>query len=365
MNNDLYKRRQSRTVTVGGLRIGGGAPLLVQSMTNTDPHDFAACLKQVKRLEEAGCDLVRLTVPDKEAASVFSYLREAGVRVPLVADIHFDYRLALESVAAGADKIRLNPGNVGGSDRVRAVAAVCRRAGVPIRIGVNSGSLEREVLARHGGPTAAALAESALAHAALLEACDFYDTVLSVKASSVFEMIAANRLLAERCEYPLHLGVTEAGDERDGTVKSAVGIGTLLAEGIGDTVRVSLTADPVLEVGAAHAILDTLGLSTRPRLRIVSCPTCGRTAIDLCALSQRFRAEAEAEGLMSLPLTVALMGCIVNGPGEAREADIGIAGGRGEALLFAHGEPLGKIAEEAIIPTLLSHLRDYAATSRK
>lgn len=361
--SELSKRRPCRAVRAGGLTIGGGTPVTVQSMTNTDPHDFAACLRQTQALAEAGCDIVRLTVPDKQAARVFSYLREAGVRVPLVADIHFDHTLALEAIAAGADKIRLNPGNIGGAEHVREVAAACRAAGVPIRIGVNSGSLERELLAKHGGPTAEALAESALSHAALLEACDFYDIVLSVKASTVTTMIAANRLLAARCDYPLHLGVTEAGGERAGTVKSAVGIGALLSEGIGDTVRVSLTADPVREVAAAREILDALGLSERPRMRIVSCPTCGRTRIDLVALGEAFLAAATREGLLDLPLTVALMGCAVNGPGEAREADIGIAGGRGEALLFERGEVIGKIPEDAVIETLLSRIRELAGRS--
>lgn len=355
-----FPRRESRAVTAGGLRIGGGAKVSVQSMIAADPHDFAACLSAVRTLEAAGCDIVRLTVPDKASAGVFSHLRRAGVQIPLVADIHFDYKLAIESMAGGADKIRLNPGNIGDRDRVRAVAAEARSRGIPIRIGVNGGSLERELLAKYGGPTPEALVESALGHAALLEACDFYDIVLSVKTSSVADMIAANRLLAERTSYPLHLGVTEAGGERAGTVRSAVGIGTLLAEGIGDTVRVSLTADPVREVAAAREILDALGLSARPRLRIVSCPTCGRTEIDLVSLASRFEAAVEAEGLSDLAVTVALMGCIVNGPGEAREADLGIAGGRREALLFSHGEPIGKIPEEEIVPTLLAHLRALA-----
>ena len=357
---ELVKRRSSRRVAAGGLPIGGDAPIAVQSMTNTDPHDFAACARQVAALADAGCDLVRLTVPDRRAVGVFPYLREQGITVPLCADIHFDYTLALECCDAGVDKIRLNPGNIGGREHVRAVAAACRRHGIPIRIGVNSGSLEREILAKHGAPTAAALAESALYHARLLEEVDFYDTVLSVKASSVPAMIAANRLLAERTSYPLHLGVTEAGDEQAGTVKSAVGIGTLLAEGIGDTVRVSLTADPVREVHAAREILDALGLSARPRMRVVSCPTCGRTKIDLVALSAAFREAVLSEGLAELPVTVALMGCVVNGPGEAREADLGIAGGRGEAVLFSRGEIVAKIPESEIIPALIARLRDYA-----
>ncbi len=357
--HEFITPRNSRRVTAGGLAIGGGAKVSVQSMTSSDPHDFSACARQVEALVAAGCDLVRLTVPDRLAVGVFPYLREHGVSVPLCADIHFDYTLALECCAAGVDKIRLNPGNIGGREHVRAVAAACRQRGIPIRIGVNSGSLEREILAKHGGPTAEALAESALCHARLLEEVDFYDTVLSVKASSVPTMIAANRLLAERTSYPLHLGVTEAGDEQAGTVKSAVGLGALLSEGIGDTVRVSLTADPVREVYAAREILDALGLSSRPRMRVVSCPTCGRTKIDLVALSAAFRAAVEREGLSDIPITVALMGCVVNGPGEAREADLGIAGGKGEAVLFAHGETVCKLSEGEILPALLARIREY------
>ncbi len=352
-----FLRRNAKRIAVGPVAIGGDAPILVQSMTNTDPHDFAASLRQVQALEAAGCGLVRLTVPDKEAAGVFSYLREGGVRIPLCADIHFDYRLALEAVASGADKIRLNPGNIGGRERVAAVASACRQRKVPIRIGVNSGSLEADLLEKHGGPTPEALVESALRHASLLEAADFYDIVLSVKASSTENMIKANRLLAERTSYPLHLGVTEAGDSEEGIVKSAVGIGTLLSEGIGDTVRVSLTADPLCEVKTAYGILDSLGLSTRPRLRVISCPTCGRTKIDLCRLAAEFRRAVEEEGLSSLPLTVALMGCIVNGPGEAKEADIGIAGGDGEAALFKGGRILRKVPEEQIVKTLIAEIK--------
>lgn len=350
-------RRDAKRIAVGPVAIGGRAPILVQSMTNTDPHDFSATLRQVKALEAAGCGLVRLTVPDKEAAGIFSYLREEGVRIPLCADIHFDYRLALESVASGADKIRINPGNIGSKERVAAVASACRLKNISIRIGVNSGSLEAELLKKYGGPTPEALCESALSHAALLEEVDFYDIVLSVKASSTESMIKANRLLAERTSYPLHLGVTEAGDAEEGLIKSAVGIGTLLAEGIGDTVRVSLTADPLCEVKAAYGILDSLGLSARPRLRVISCPTCGRTKIDLVRLAADFRRAVEAEGLSSFPITVALMGCVVNGPGEAREADIGIAGGDGEAALFKDGKVLRKIPEGEIVETLLAEIK--------
>ncbi len=352
-----FERKTTHPVTVGGLRVGGGAPITVQSMTNTDTHDYAATLAQVRALESAGCDIVRLAVPDRAAAPVFTYLKEAGVTIPLVADIHFDYRIALDCVASGADKIRLNPGNIGAEDRVREVARACAAAGVPIRIGVNSGSLEKHILARHGAPTAAALAESALYHAELLTACDFHDIVLSVKSSDVTRMIEANRILAEQTSYPLHLGVTEAGGEAAGTVKSAVGIGALLAEGIGDTIRVSLTADPVREVSAARAILAALDLNPTRRLNIVSCPTCGRTRVDLIPLLAAFEAAVDREGLRELPVKVAFMGCAVNGPGEARDADIGIAGGDGDALLFRHGETVAKYPQDKIVDVLIDELK--------
>lgn len=350
-------RRRSRTVSVGGIQIGGSAPISVQSMTNTDTHDVAATLAQVRALEAAGVDIVRLALPDREAARTVYALKEAGVRVPLVADIHFDYHIALDAVAAGVDKIRLNPGNIGSREKTEAVVKACRAAGVPIRIGVNSGSLEKEILARHGAPTAAALAESALSHARILEELDFYDTVLSAKASTVSEMIAVNRLLAESCTYPLHLGVTEAGSAHMGTVKSAVGIGTCLAEGIGDTIRVSLTADPVLEVREARAILSALDLNPVREMNIVSCPTCGRTRIDLIGLLSRFEEALDRTELRKKPLRVAFMGCIVNGPGEAREADIGIAGGIDEAILFKKGEIIRRIPAEYIVEELLDEIR--------
>ena len=350
-------RRKSRTVSVGGIQIGGSAPISVQSMTNTDTHDVAATLAQVRALEAAGVDIVRLALPDREAARTVYALKEAGVRVPLVADIHFDYHIALDAVAAGVDKIRLNPGNIGSREKTEAVVKACRAAGVPIRIGVNSGSLEKEILARHGAPTAAALAESALSHTRILEELDFYDTVLSAKASTVSEMIAVNRLLAESCTYPLHLGVTEAGSAHMGTVKSAVGIGTCLAEGIGDTIRVSLTADPVLEVREARAILSALDLNPVREMNIVSCPTCGRTRIDLIGLLSRFEEALDRTELRKKPLRVAFMGCIVNGPGEAREADIGIAGGIDEAILFKKGEIIRRIPAECIVEELLDEIR--------
>ena len=350
-------RRVAHPVQVGSVTVGGKAPLAIQSMTNTDTHDVAATLAQVRALEAAGCDIVRLTVPDLEAAKTITALKEQGITVPLVADIHFDYRVALACAERGVDKIRINPGNIGDATRVREVAKACRTRGIPIRIGVNGGSLEKEILAKHGAPNANALAESALYHASLLEQCDFEDVVISIKSSDVSTMIAANRLLAKRTNYPLHLGVTEAGGEQMGSIKSAIGIGALLADGIGDTLRVSLTADPVSEIAAARRILSAMKIEGQCGLDIVSCPTCGRTKIDLISLAARFEEAARAEGLMDLPLRVALMGCVVNGPGEAREADIGICGGDGEALLIAHGEILRKIPEDAIIETLITELK--------
>ena len=353
--NDI--RRPTHAVRVGNITIGGTAKIAVQSMTNTDTHDKEATMRQVLALQAAGCDVVRFTVPDLAAADTVTYLKEAGVSVPLVADIHFDYRVALACAERGVDKIRINPGNIGDDSRVREVAAACRQRGIPIRIGVNGGSLEKEILAKHGAPTASALAESALYHAALLEKCDFEDVVISIKSSDVSNMIAANRMLAQKTAYPLHLGVTEAGRGEMGSIKSAIGIGALLADGIGDTLRVSLTADPVDEVAAAKRILSALAVKGQCGLDIVSCPTCGRTKIDLVRLAAEFEAVATAEGLMDMPLRVALMGCAVNGPGEAREADIGICGGVGEALLIAKGEIIGKITEDRIIPTLIEELK--------
>ncbi len=353
-------RRQTRTIRVGGLTIGGTAPISVQSMTNTDPHDSDAVFRQVQALQNAGCDIVRLAVPDLAAADIFYTLKERGITLPLVADIHFDYKIALRAIDAGADKIRLNPGNIGSREKTEAVVRACRTHGIPIRIGVNTGSLEPSLLEKYGRPTAHALAESAMRHVHILENLDFYDMALSVKASDVGMMIRANRLLADMTEYPLHLGVTEAGARYRAAVKSAVGIGTLLAEGIGDTVRVSLTEDPVREVSAAQTILQTLGLSDRPHMDIVSCPTCGRTRIGLISLVETFEERAAAEGLLSKPLKVALMGCAVNGPGEAREADIGIAGGAGEGLLFAKGRILRKVPEEQLIDALIEQIKHMA-----
>ncbi|MBQ8351807.1 MAG: flavodoxin-dependent (E)-4-hydroxy-3-methylbut-2-enyl-diphosphate synthase [Clostridia bacterium] len=350
-------RRLTKTIKAGAVCIGGNSPISVQTMTNTDTSNTAATLAQVRAMQEAGADIVRLAVPDEAAAATFTYLKEQGITVPLVADIHFDYRIALAAVAAGADKIRINPGNIGSREKVEAVVRACRAAGVPIRIGVNSGSLEKHILEKHGAPTAEALAESALYHAAMLEALDFEDIVLSVKASTVPEMIEANRILAERTSYPLHLGVTEAGGAHMGVVKSAVGIGACLADGIGDTIRVSLTADPLLEIREARAILSALGMNPVREMDIISCPTCGRTKIDLIPLLSRFEEELDKTGLRRLPLRVAFMGCVVNGPGEAREADIGIAGGIGEGILFKKGEIIRRVPEDAIVPELIAEIR--------
>ncbi len=355
-------RRRTRAVRLGNKTIGGDAPILVQSMTNTDTHDIAATLAQVRSLAAAGCDVVRLTAPDTDAAKTFYALKEAGVTVPLVADIHFDYRVAIECAESGADKIRINPGNIGDKERVRAVVSACRARNIPIRIGVNGGSLEKHILEKHGKPDAAALVESALYHAKLLEEFDFDDIVLSVKSSDVGTMIAANRALAKSTPYPLHLGVTEAGGAAMGTVKSAIGIGALLAEGIGDTIRVSLTADPVEEIGAARRILSALAIEGQSGLRVVSCPTCGRTKIDLIRLSEQFEVAARREGLWDFPVSVALMGCAVNGPGEAREADIGICGGEGEGLLIKKGQIVGKVPQEKIVETLISELKQMQKT---
>ena len=350
-------RRAAREIRIGGVAIGGQNPIAVQSMTNTDTLDIAATTAQVRAFADAGCDIVRITAPTVEAAKTFAAVKEAGITVPLVADIHFDYRVALACVDAGVDKIRINPGNIGDENRVKAVADACRTHHVPIRIGVNGGSLEKEILAKYGAPTAEALAESALYHASLLERFDFDDIVLSVKSSDVAAMAAANAILAEKTDYPLHIGVTEAGGGRMGLIKGAVGIGGTLLRGIGDTVRVSLTENPVEEVAAAHDILFALGFDTKKRLNIVSCPTCGRTKIDLIALSHAFEEAAAAAGILDKPITVALMGCVVNGPGEAREADIGIAGGKGEAVLIRRGEIVGKLGEDEIIPRLIEEIQ--------
>ena len=349
----MIERRKSRAVKVGDITVGGSSPISIQSMTNTDPHDAESTLRQVEALALAGCDIVRLTAPDIESIETFRTLRKRGVTIPLVADIHFDYKIAIAAAEAGVSKIRINPGNIGSKEKCREVVKACKERGIPIRIGVNSGSLEPRLLEKYGSPTAEALAESALYHASILEELDFYDTVISVKSSGVREMIEANRILAHRTDYPLHLGVTEAGASTKAIIKSSIGVGTLLAEGIGDTVRISLTDDPVSEVAAARDILSVLSLTDKQEMDIVSCPTCGRTKIDLVSLVREFEAAARREGLDKKNIKVALMGCAVNGPGEAREADVGIAGGKGEALLFKKGKIIRKIPESEIISTLI------------
>ncbi len=338
----------SRQITVGGVKIGGGAPVTIQSMTNTPTHDVEKTLSQIRALAAAGCDIVRAAVPDMAAAEAIGALK-AGSPVPLVADIHFDYRLALKAVEQGIDKIRINPGNIGSPERVRAVADACRERGVPIRIGVNGGSLERPLLEKYGGPTPEALVESALGHARLLEQFDFHDICISLKASSVPVTMRAYRLMAERYDYPLHLGVTEAGTPGLGTIKSAAGIGGLLALGIGDTFRVTLTADPVEEITVAKQILKAVGLR-KDGPELIACPTCGRTNIDLIPMAREVEALLER---VDKPITVAVMGCIVNGPGEARHADVGIAGGRGEGVLFKKGQIVAKVPEDQLVPELM------------
>lgn len=346
----MIERRKTVQVKAGGVGIGSEHPISIQSMLNVEAHDFEKSCEQAKQLEAAGCDIIRAAVPDMDAVPLIERLKES-VSVPIVADIHFDYRIALECAAAGVDKIRINPGNIGSDDRVKAVVRACSEKNIPIRIGVNSGSVEKSILAKYGSPTAEALCESALYHASLLEKFDFNNIVLSMKSSNVITMIEAYRLAAQKCSYPLHLGVTEAGTEYMGTVKGAVGIGTLLCEGIGDTVRVSLTADPVREVAVAKEILYAAGARTRAQL--ISCPTCGRTKIDLIPIAERV---AEAIADIQKPIKVAVMGCAVNGPGEAREADIGIAGGDGCALIFKKGEIIRKVSEDNIISELLKEI---------
>lgn len=350
-------RRKTRCIAVGSLFVGGDSPVTVQSMTNTDTHDFEATIAQVRELVTAGCDIVRLAVSDINAVSTIYRLKEEGIKVPLVADIHFDYKIALECVAAGIDKIRINPGNIGSDERIRSVVNACRSRGIPIRIGVNSGSLDKTILKNYGSSTAEALAESALNHAELLERFDFHDIIIAIKSSDPKKMMDANRIVASRTDYPLHLGVTEAGTPRIGALRSAVGIGALLCEGIGDTIRVSLTAPPSAEVTEGRALLAAVGISPVGGINIISCPTCGRTKIDIIALTEELeKRSAAGETKPSRPVTVAVMGCAVNGPGEASEADIGIAGGSGEALLFKAGRIVRKIAEDDIIKTLIDEI---------
>jgi len=340
-----------RQISVGGVKIGGGAPVVIQSMLNTKTTDVEGSLAQIKALQTAGCQIARLAVPNMEAAKGFAQICSAST-LPLVADIHFDYKLAIAAAEGGAAKIRINPGNIGGEDRVEAVVAVCKEKNIPIRIGVNGGSLDKKLLEKYGHPTAEALVESAFQHLELLEKYGFYDTCVSMKSSTVPTMVAAARLFRSKCDYPLHIGVTETGPVRMGLMKSAMGIGALLLDGIGDTIRVSLTDDPVEEVYAAKDILKAAGLR-KEGVNIISCPTCGRTQIDLIGLVNQVDAALKD---CQKPITVAVMGCIVNGPGEAREADIGIAGGDGCGMLFEKGQQVQKLPYDQLLPALLERI---------
>ena len=341
----------TRQIMVGGVPIGGGAPVAIQSMLNTKTTDVEGSLIQLRQLAAAGCQIARLAVPNREAARGFAEICKESP-LPLVADIHFDYTLAIAAAEGGAAKIRINPGNIGGEDRVKAVVDVCKEKHIPIRIGVNGGSLDKRLLEKYGHPTAEALVESAFAHLELLEKQGFYDTCVSMKSSTVPTMVAAARLFRSKCDYPLHIGVTETGPVKQGLIKSAMGIGALLLDGIGDTIRVSLTDDPVQEVYAAKDILKAAGLR-KEGVNIISCPTCGRTRIDLIGLVNRVD---EALRECQKPITVAVMGCVVNGPGEAREADIGIAGGDGWGMIFEKGEQVEKLPYEELLPALLRRI---------
>ena len=339
----------TRQISVGGVPVGGGAAVTIQSMTNTPTQDAAATVAQIRRLEQAGCEIVRVAVPDLDAARAVGAIK-AAIAIPLVVDIHFDYKLALECVRQGCDAVRINPGNIGSAEKVRAVAQACRERGLPIRVGVNGGSLEKALLARYGGVTPEALVESAFGHIRLLEDCGFEDICVSLKSSSVPVTMRAYQLMGGKSDYPLHIGVTETGTLRMGTLKSAVGIGGLLALGIGDTVRVSLSADPVEEVYAARDILKAAGVR-REGPELVSCPTCGRTKVDLISLAQEVEERLKA---LDKPITVAVMGCAVNGPGEAAAADVGIAGGVGEGLLFRKGKIVKKVPQDALVDELFA-----------
>jgi len=344
----------TRQILVGGVPIGGGAPVVIQSMLNTKTTDVVASLDQIRQLKAAGCQIARLSVQNMEAARGFAQICKES-ELPLVADIHFDYKLAIAAAEGGASKIRINPGNIGGEDRVKAVVDVCKDKKIPIRVGVNGGSLDKRLLEKYGHPTAEALVESAFSHLELLEKYGFYDTCLSMKSSTVSTMVAAARLFRSKCDYPLHIGVTETGPVKMGMIKSAMGIGSLLLDGIGDTIRVSLTDDPVQEVYAAKDILKAAGLR-KEGVNIISCPTCGRTRIDLIRLVNQVDAALKD---CQKPLTIAVMGCVVNGPGEAREADIGIAGGDGWGMIFEKGEQVEKLPFEELLPALLKRIENF------
>lgn len=344
-------RKQKRAVNIGGVKIGGGNPIAIQSMCNTDTRDVKSTVSQILKLEDAGCEIIRVAVPDMTAAESVKEIKKQ-IHIPLVVDIHFDYRLALECMKNGADKVRINPGNIGDRERVKQVVETAKSGGIPIRIGVNGGSLDKRLLEKHGGVTADALVESAMEHVAILDELNFNDIVVSIKVSDVPTTLAAYRKFNEVSDIPLHIGVTEAGTLRSGTIKSSVGIGTLLAEGIGDTMRVSLTADPIEEIYAAYEIQRVLGL--REGVKLISCPTCGRTQINLIDIANEVEKRLAK---IEKPIKVAVMGCAVNGPGEAREADIGIAGGNGVGLIFKKGEVLRKVPEDKIIDELMLEIQ--------
>ena len=347
----MIRRRQTRLIQIGPLLMGGQTPVIIQSMNNTDTRDVKATLAQIHRLAEAGCDMTRVAIPDLEAARALAEIRRQSP-MPIVADIHYDYRLALAALEAGADKIRINPGNIGGFDRLRLIAESARDRQVPIRVGVNSGSLSRAMLEKYNGVNASSMVASALEAVAMLEAVSFHNIVISIKASDPLLTVESYRLLADQTDYPLHVGVTEAGTRYEGIIRSAVGIGALLAEGIGDTIRVSLTADPVEEIRAAFAILKSLGLRNRgPQL--ISCPTCGRTEVDLQSVAEEVERRLQA---YDCPIKVAVMGCAVNGPGEARHADVGLAGGKGEFLIFSHGKILRKVSQAEAVESLMKEI---------
>ncbi len=346
------KRRPCREISVGSVKIGGNAPIVVQSMTNTDTHNVKATVRQIRRLERSGCEIVRVAVPSMDAAQSIKDIK-SQIHIPLIADIHFDYRLGLAAMDAGCDALRINPGNIKGKNRIKILASKAKERGIPIRIGINSGSLQNRILKKYGGVSPQALVESALESVNILEDLNFYDIKISIKATDVLTTIEAHHLLAERVDYPFHLGITEAGPIYPGTVKSAIGIGILLYEGIGDTIRVSLTRDPVDEIRVAYEILKALKLRVRGP-DIISCPTCGRCEIDLIPM-----VEEVEESLLSIktPLKVAIMGCVVNGPGEAKEADVGIAGGKGFGIFFKKGKVIRKVKERNLVPTLLSEIK--------
>ncbi|MCD8091259.1 MAG: flavodoxin-dependent (E)-4-hydroxy-3-methylbut-2-enyl-diphosphate synthase [Clostridiales bacterium] len=347
----MYNRRKTREVNIGGVKIGGNNPIAIQSMCNTDTRDVAATVAQIKALEEAGCEITRVAVPDMEAAEAVKEIVKR-INIPLVADIHFDYRLALAAMEGGVDKLRINPGNIGSEERVKAVIDKAKERKIPIRIGVNSGSLEKSVLEKYGHVTAEGLVESAMKHVRILEKYDFEDIVISIKASSVPKSIETYTLLSESVDYPLHVGITEAGTVYGGTVKSAVGLGAILSRGIGDTIRVSLTGDPVEEVKASKAVLKSLEIR-KFGIEFVSCPTCGRTSIDLISIANQVEKRCQN---IDKDIKVAVMGCAVNGPGEAREADIGIAGGNGMGIIFKKGEIIRSVAEDRLVDELMKEI---------